>query len=442
MKIFVVVLFCLLGFSLTFKGYGQVKTARLLTNQQISDLVDSVSASLKKYYVFPDKADEMVKYMKAQLQKGVYKKLVNPKQLAQQIETDIRGIHYDAHLHILYEPQMRAPKELSPEELVKARKDELVNEKENNFNLQKVEVLPGNLGYFRFNGFTSEPVAAQATLNAALTFLSNTKVLMIDLRFNGGGSSISPPLASYFFKDKTHLYDNVSAFSKDTLSFYTDPSITNGLLLTMPVYIITSKYTASAAEAFSASMQALKRAVIVGNRTLGASHRTGIFPLGNGFLARLPFYRPVSTSTFKDWEGTGVIPDVVIAEEKGLEGVQEVIYRDLMQKAGTDKEKKAIQWAINDLKAKADLPHPGIGVLNNYVGTYAGGINFFVEDAALRCKNPERGSNDVFKLKPVTDHVFVLDENIQVEFVKDLSGNYSSMNMLWKSGNITQKNKE
>ncbi|SHG35313.1 S41 family peptidase [Pedobacter caeni] len=441
MKIFVVVLLCLLGFSLTFQGYGQVKPGRLLTNQQISDLVDSVSASLKKHYIFPDKADAMVKYMKAQLQKGVYKKLVNPQQLAQQIHNDIRGIHYDAHLHIAYEPQMQAPKALSPEQLARARKEELSAEKENNFNLQKVEVLPGNIGYFRFNGFTSQTAAAQATLNAALTFLSNTKVLMIDLRFNGGGSATAP-LSSYFFKDKTHLFDNVNTFSKDTLSFYTDPSSTTGLVLTMPVYIITSKNTASAAEAFSASMQALKRATIVGDTTLGVSHQTGFFPLGNGFLAKIPFARPVSTSVFKDWEGTGVIPDVVITEEKGLVGAQEIVYRDLMQKAATDKEKKAIQWAINDLKASADLPNPEPGVLNNYAGTYAGGINFFVEGGGLRCKNPERGGNDVFKLKPVTDHVFVLDENVQVEFVKDLSGNYSSMNMLWKNGNIIQRNKE
>lgn len=441
MKRFVVVLFCLLVFSLTFKGYGQVKPTGLLTNKQISDLVDSLSASLKRHYIFPDKADAMVKYMKAQLQKGVYKKLLNPQQLAQQIHNDIRGIHYDAHLHIVYEPQMRAPKELSPEELAKARKEELAAEKENNFNLQKIEVLPGNVGYFRFNGFTSHTAAAQATLNAALTFLSNTKVLMIDLRFNGGGSAIAP-LSSYFFKDKTHLFDNVNTFSKDTLSFYTDPSSTNGLVLTMPIYIITSRNTASAAEAFSASMQALKRATIVGDRTLGASHRTGIFPLGNGFLARIPFARPVSTSVFKDWDGTGVIPDVVIPERKGLEGAQEIVYRDLLQKATADREKKAIQWAINDLKARTNLVNPGIGILNKYVGTYAGGINFFVEDGALRCRNPERGGNDVFRLIPVTDHIFLLDEHAQVEFVKDPSGNYSSMNMLWKDGNITQRNKE
>lgn len=440
MKRFIVVLFCLLGFSLTFSSYGQVKPGKLLTAQEISNLIDSVSASLKKHYIFPDKADAMAKYKKVQLRKGVYKKLSDPQQLAQQINADIRWIHYDAHLHIVYEPQMLAPKVLSPEELTKARKEELAAEKENNFNFQKIEILPGNVGYFLFNGFTSQTAAAKPTLNAALTFLSNAKVLMIDLRFNGGGSSIDQ-LASYFFKDKTHLFDMVSTFSKDTLSIYTDPSSTNGLLLAMPIYIITSKNTASAAEAFTASMQALKRARVVGDTTLGTSHLTGIFSLGNGFIARVPFSRPVSTSIFKDWEGTGVIPDIVIAEQKGLGGVQEIIYNELMQKAASDREKRAIQWAINDLKAKNNLPNPNIELLNKYVGAYSGGINFFVENGGLQCKNPERSGNDVFKLKPVTDHIFILDENVQVEFVKDLAGNYSSMSMLWKNGSLTKKSR-
>lgn len=441
MKRSVVVALCLLSFFLVFKGYGQVKSNKVLTDKQISNLIDSVSASLKKHYIFPDKADAMVKYLRTRLQKGTYKKLSDPEQLAQQIGADIRGIYYDAHLHVVYEPGMRAPKSLGQEELAKARKEELEAEKENNFNLQKVEVLPGNVGYFIFNGFSSQATAAQPTWNAALTFLSNTKALMIDLRYNGGGSTIEQ-LASYFFKDKTHLFDNVSTFSKDTLSFYTNPSNTRGLWLSMPVYIITSRNTASAAEAFAASMQALKRATVVGDTTLGASHSTGFFPLGDGFIAKIPFSRPVSTASFKDWERIGVIPDVSIAEGKGLAGVQEVIYKDLMQKAGSDKEKKVLQWAMNDLKAKEGLPNPSGDLLNKYTGTYLGGINFFVENGALRCKNPERGGNGVFNLKPVSDHVFVLDENVQVEFLKDLAGNYSSMNMLWKNGSLIHKKKE
>jgi hypothetical protein len=344
-------------------------------------------------------------------------------------------------MHIVYEPGMRPPAALSPEELSKAKKEQLNVEKDNNFDLQKVEVLPGNIGYFLFNGFTPNVEEVKATVSGALTFLSNTKALIIDLRSNKGGSTANR-FSSYFFKEKTHLYDQINTFSKDTISLYTDPMAANQLTLLMPMYILTSKNTASAAEAFTASMQALKRATVIGDTTLGASHATGFFPMSKGFIAMIPFARPISTSTFKDWEGTGVIPNLPVPVSQALQRAQEVIYTDLQSKATSDKDKRFFQWAINVLKANEGIPGPNVEVLSRYSGTYAGRIRFYVEKGNLLCKNPERGGNDTFILKAVSENTFLLDENAQVEFVKDQTGNYSGINLLWKDGNITRKNKE
>lgn len=422
-------------------GFAQKKTSSSLTHQQIVGLVDSLNKALKAYYTFPDKANNMAGYLKDQLQKGSYKNITDPAKLAYQLESDIRHIHYDAHLHIDFDPGLQAPKELNAKEREKAFQEQLTSEKANNFNLRKAEVLPGNIGYFRFDGFTGFTEEAKPTLTGALTFLSNTKALIIDLRFNGGGSTINQ-FASYFFKDKTHLYNQVSTLSKDTLSLYTDPSSTKGLVLLMPVYILTSKNTASAAEAFASSMQALKRAVIVGDTTGGASHFTGFFPIGQGFIAKIPFGRPVNTTNFKDWEGVGVIPNIAVPASNALLRAQENIYDDLLSRAKTEREKRAITWGINALKAEESFANPAAMVLRNYAGTYTGGIHFYVENGNLLCKNPERGGTDIFKLKAISDNIFLLDENAQVEFVKDIAGHYSSLNLLWKDGNITSKSKE
>lgn len=396
---------------------------------------------MKRHYILPDQAARMDSYLKSKLLKGGYDKLTDPGKLARQLETDIRAIHYDSHLHIAYEPGMLPPTALSAEELRKAQKEQLAAEKDNNFDLQKVEVLPGNIGYFLFNGFTPNVEEVKATMSAALTFLSNTKALIIDLRSNKGGSTANN-FSSYFFKEKTHLYDHINTFSKDTISLYTDPLATNQLTLLMPMYILTSKNTASAAEAFTASMQALKRATVIGDTTLGGSHATGFFPMSKGFIAMIPFARPISTSTFKDWEGIGVIPNLPVPASQALQMAQEFIYIDLQSKATNDKEKRFFQWAINALKANEGIPGPNVEVLGRYSGTYAGGIRFYVEKDNLLCKNPERGGNDTFTLKPVSESIFLLDENAQVEFVKDQTGNYSAINLLWKDGNISQKSKE
>ncbi len=421
-------------------SYSQEKLRSSLTVPQVNALIDSLCNALTSHYIFPNKAITMSNYLKAQIKKGTYRSINNPNKLAYQLETDIRHINYDAHLHIVFEPSLYTPKELSPVEREKAYKEQLSAEKENNFDLRKVEVLPGNIGYFLFNGFTGFTKEAKPAFTGALTFLLNTNALIIDLRFNGGGSTINE-FTSYFFKDKTHLYDQISTFSKDTLSLYTYPSSTNGLALLMPIYILTSKNTASAAEAFASSMQALKRAIIVGDTTEGASHFTGFFPIGKGFIAKIPFARPVNTATFKDWEGIGIIPNIAVPASKALQKAQEIIYDNLLSKAKTERERRAITWGINVLKVEDSLANPTATILSNYTGTYTGGIHFYIENGNLLCKNPERGGTDIFKLKAVSDHVFLLDENAQVEFVKDATGNYSAINMLWKDGNITQKTK-
>lgn len=441
MKIVSPLIIVVLVLASVFTGSSQERTTNFLNDQQISTLIDSLSESLKTYYTYPDKATEMAEFLNAQLKGDVYKKYRNPTELAYKLGSDIRHIYADAHMHIVFEPGLRPPIELSLVEQKRAYQEQLAAERENNFNLKKVEILPGNIGYFRFDGFTHFIEEAKPTVFAGLSFLSNTKALILDLRFNGGGSTINQ-FSSYFFQQKTHLYDQVSTISKDTLVFNTDPSSTDSLALLMPIYILTSKNTASAAEAFASSMQALSRAVVIGDTTLGASHFTGFFPLGQGFIAKIPFARPVNTATFKDWERTGVIPNFAAPAPIALHKAQEFVLEELLSRAETKKQKGIIMWAINSLKAKKILVNPPTSILSNYVGKFSGGIRFYVEKGELLCKNPERGGTDTFKLKAVTEDIFLLDENAQVQFIKDASGYYSSLNLLWKDGSVTKKIRE
>ncbi|WP_316795788.1 S41 family peptidase [Pedobacter agri] len=421
--------------------YAQEKHQKRLTDLQIVSLIDSLKKSLIRYYIFPDKALSMGKHLSSQLKKGAYKGINDQAKLAYKLESDIKEINYDSHLHVNFEPGLLAPKKLSSDERAMAMKEQLATEIENNFNLQKAEILPGNIGYFLFNGFTGNINEAKPILNGALTFLSGTRALIIDLRNNGGGNS-NNRLESYFFKERTHLIDNVNTFNKDTLSIYADPKTTNGLTLLMPIYILTSKNTFSAAEAFSASMQSLKRAIIVGDTTGGGSHLTGTFDLKNGFVAKIPFARPVSTSTFKDWEGVGVVPDIPVKASRALQMAQEVIYKKFLLKAKSDKDKRKIQWAINALIAEQNPLNMNSNSYSKYAGSYSGGIQFYVENNQLLCRNPERGGTDVFKLTPVSNDIFLLDENVQIEFLRDENDIYASLKMLWKDGNVSQRSKE
>src|SRR5204863_5323503 len=114
---------------------------------------------------------------------------------------------------------------------------------------------------------------ARPTLSAAMNFVKNTKALIIDMRYNGGGSpDMVSAVESYFFKEKTHLIDLISTLDKDVKKIYSDPASTGGLYLDMPLYILCSNRTASGGEDFTYTMQNLRQAKVIGEVTAGAAN--------------------------------------------------------------------------------------------------------------------------------------------------------------------------
>lgn len=257
----------------------------------IQTLVDSLNISLIENYVFPEKADNIIKYLQVQIKKGAYGlHLSTPQKLAEKIQSDINQIYHDPHLAIRYNLNFKAHENTKPSEEDIKRSQILL--KEQNYLFKKVDILPGNIGYLPFNGFVDNIQRAKPTISAALKFLANTNAVIIDLRENHGGSpEMVSQIESYFFKEKTHMNDMISRGAKDTTVFYADPAKADSLNLSMPVYILTSHRTFSAAEDFSYGMQMAKRAIIVGEVTGGGAHPQMPFSIGQGFVASIPFAR-------------------------------------------------------------------------------------------------------------------------------------------------------
>ena len=67
-----------------------------------------------------------------------------------------------------------------------------------NFGFEKVERLPGNIGYLEMNSFV-RPEFSGETAGSVMSFLANTDALVIDLRNSSGGSAdMVFFIASYF----------------------------------------------------------------------------------------------------------------------------------------------------------------------------------------------------------------------------------------------------
>ena len=86
-----------------------------------------------------------------------------------------------------------------------------------------------------------------------------------------------------------------------------------------PVYVLISKETFSAAEAFAYDLQALKRATVVGEPSGGGAHPFVYRRLSEHYVLSLPEARSINPVTGKDWQGVGVIPDVRVTADLALE---------------------------------------------------------------------------------------------------------------------------
>jgi hypothetical protein len=405
----------------------------------IRQLIDSLNVSLNNNYVFPEKAKSISLFLQSQLNKNAYNPyLKNPQKLAEQIEKDINQIHHDPHLHIQYDPGFVAQEYAKPSE-------EEINQskkywKEQNYSFLKVEILPGNVGYLPFNGFVDDIESAKPTIYSALKFLANTNAIIFDLRENQGGSpEMVSQIESYFFKEKTHMNDLINRSAKDTAVFYADPAKADSLNLAMPVYILTSHKTFSAAEDFSYGMQQAKRATIVGEITGGGAHPQMPFSIGQGFVSSIPFARSYNPITKTDWEGTGVIPDVKVDAGKALLKAQELVFTEQLQAANNEKEKHKSEYYLRSLMPTKETNNIPLNLLSQFTGIYPD-VTIYLDKNKLFSKNNH--NRKVAELKHIANNLFVLEENAQIEFLKDSAGRYSSIKIYLNNGSVFEESKK
>jgi hypothetical protein len=182
-----------------------------------------------------------------------------------------------------------------------------------NFGIHRVERLDGNIGYLDLRRMPV-PENAGPAIAAAMELVSGTYALIIDLRFNGGGSPHGVALwCSYLLPEEpTHLNDIFHRDTGETAQFWSLPYLPGGRYLDRPVYMLTSSRTFSGGEDFCYTLQALGRAELIGETTGGGAHPTRPFPVSAAVHIAIPFARSISPVTGTNWQGTGVIPDTAV----------------------------------------------------------------------------------------------------------------------------------
>lgn len=227
--------------------------------------------------------------------------MTDPKSFAARLTEVLQGQTKDVHLTVVYVEGGRPDVPLRPPVPPPM--------------FARAEVLPGNVGYVEIRHFSG----ARSEIDSAMTTVKDVATLVVDLRSSlGGEPEIAQSLSSYLFREKTHLLSTAIRGQAPT-ERWTLENVAGQRLADVPVYVLTSGRTFSAAESFAFSLRAAGRAVLVGERSRGGGHLTRPTPLPGGFWVVLPIGRAYDPRTGTGWEASGVQPDIEVPATLALE---------------------------------------------------------------------------------------------------------------------------
>jgi len=279
---------------------------------------------LRANYVFPELAERTAAAIEARLAAGEYDNL-DEIELTEVVTRHLQEATDDRHLalrlgevgphRVEREPEPAKPEDREARRLARRQHGRL-----DNFGIRRVERLDGNVGYLDLRRMPIPDNAGPAII-AAMELVAGTYALIIDMRRNGGGSPEGVVFwCSYLVEEHpTHLNDIFNAETGETRQFWALPYVPGTRYLDRPVYVLTSHRTFSGGEDLCYTLQAIKRAEIIGETTGGGAHPTRPFPVSAAVHLAVPFARSVNPVTGSNWQGTGVVPDVAVPAEQAYD---------------------------------------------------------------------------------------------------------------------------
>ncbi|KQV61552.1 hypothetical protein ASE26_05085 [Duganella sp. Root198D2] len=320
-------------------------------------IVQTLVAKMNANYIEPAVAERVGRAIANKNAKGGYASAAGAKSFSEALAKDLREIsgdkHFGARVFEGFNDSNGAAEPLS-----RAQIDDWREQIERRgYGIQKIERLPGNVGYIELRNFGSPEFVAPA-YTAAMSLMVGTDALILDLRRNGGGSPTSVAyLMSHFFPvgDHRHLIDMYNRPENTTQQYWTVPTV--GQRYDKPVYVLTSARTFSGGEDFAYGIQAHKRGTVVGEVTGGGSNPVGWFSLGHDIAVAIPTSRTTNVVTKTNWEHVGVKPDIAATAAQALQMAHATILRNLVASAKEDKGRTELQRLLAMVeKGEAEQP--------------------------------------------------------------------------------------
>ncbi|MGH9942986.1 MAG: S41 family peptidase [Pyrinomonadaceae bacterium] len=315
-------------------------------------VIDSVLKRLNESYVFPEVAKNMESSIRERMGRKEYEQITSAAELARTLTEHLQAVSRDKHLRVRHSAE-KLPADEGRRSGPSAEERERFRQFANRVNhgFERVERLPGNVGYIDLRGFMDAEAGAE-TVAAALNFLANTDALIFDLRQNGGGQpGMVRLISSYLFgAEPVHLNSLYWREGDRTEEFWTLKDVPGKRYMNKDVYVLTSNRTFSAAEEFTYNLKSLKRATVVGEATGGGAHPGGGFRVGEHFQMFVPTGRAINPITKTNWEGTGVEPDVKVTAQQALKTAHLMALKKSVEKLSDPRQKRGVQMEIESLE--------------------------------------------------------------------------------------------
>ncbi|MCH8978960.1 MAG: S41 family peptidase [Armatimonadetes bacterium] len=321
-----------------------------LTEELKAETVRSLAEKMAEKYVFSDKGSAVKEVLLQNLRSGKYGEVKDGDKFAEILLADVNEVIADKHFMLWYSASPLEG-EMKPGPGYEERQRTFLK-RQNGF-VKSVEHLQGNIGYLKIDALFA-PEHIERPIAGAMQFLNGTDAMIIDLRENGGGVPEAVQLlSSYFLKPEPVLLSTLYWKPTDEMIEYWSLKTVDGeRYLGKPLYILTSKETASGAEGLAYTLKNLGRAIIVGERTWGGSHPGMTVKISKHFASVIPMGYSVNAVTGKDWEGTGVVPDFEVSADSAFVKAQVLALQALREKSPDEEWKATLQRRVDELSGE------------------------------------------------------------------------------------------
>jgi hypothetical protein len=403
-------------------------------------VIGRIADQIEAVYFDLQAATRIAGELRADLGAGRFDALRDPRELAASLTDRLR--REDAHFSIQWTPPTSTPTPGPPPVGSAPVPSGVSAAARENHGFRRVEVLPGNVGLVELTMLghfePDEPAAgsARGTADAAMAMLARAQALIVDLRdCRGGSPAMVGYLVGHFVDEGADVYNTFKSRGPDQYERPTVP-IPEPRRLDLPLFIVTSGRTGSGAESLAYTLQAAKRATVVGERTAGGANPGDVVDLGDGLSIFISNGSPVNPITGRNWEGDGVQPDRLVGFADAEKAAYELALDAVIAREGRGPAADEARWTVESLRAARAAKQLRIEERAELAGNYGSRIIRREGDALIYVvdRRPPR------RLIPLDAGLFTPEgvPYMRLEFERDASGRATVLVLRQVSGAVSR----